>query len=472
MTMPGAQCPQCSALLPPGSPKCGYCGYVTPWGAAQAQQQQRMQAVQTDQARRMRIAKLENSAKTNMIVSLVTMVICCGPVSIITGILGYRAGTALKAEGQARPTSSIVALVAGIVAMCLSVTVLIGTYLDQKAKSEHLAAVGQRLEGKREVEKLEQKVACDLVEEYLTDKGWADKTIDFKEIHCDGAFQQDDRRASQVDIRFAFGTSHYTANACLERRSRWFVLQVGEGLSCADLPPAAPYTAPPRKLSDAEIAADETKTREDVKKAISTSAVKTFLDRLGRIRTDAASAPAEETACSKAALSKYVTGGERKKVATADFDLLNGDKRAWPILTSESLRKILDESRKIEDRSASLGDFKAENGPLLVVYKSKVKSWPVVKGDKVNGKDFSYSGGEVEGAMIVYDIDLGARLCQTKLAFESSEAVDFRKSRYQSEKTSAKEAVEDDFKDHFETAATDAIRKMAPDLRLGYKTLE
>ncbi|MFO0586273.1 MAG: hypothetical protein U0441_01975 [Polyangiaceae bacterium] len=472
MTMPGAQCPQCSALLSPGSAKCGYCGYVTPWGAAQAQQQQRMQSVQADQMRRARILKAENAAKTNMIVSLVTMAICCGPVSIITGILGYRAGSVLKAEGQPRPTSSIVGLVAGVVGMCLTITVLVGTYLDQKAKAEHLAAVGQRLEGKREVEKLDQKIACDLVEEYLTDKGYADKTLDFKEIHCDGAFKQEDRRASQPDVRFAFGTNHYTANACLERRSRWFVIQVGEGLSCADLPPAAPFTAPPRKLSDAEIAADEAKTREDIKKAVSTSAVKTFLDRLGRVRTDAASAPAEETTCSKSALAKYVTGSERKKVATADFDLLNGDKRAWPILTSESLSKILDESRKIEDRSASLADFKANSGPLLVVYKSKLKTWPVVKGEKVSGKDFSYSGGEVDGAMIVYDIEAGTRLCQTKIAFESSEVVDFRKSRYQSEKTSAKEAVEDDFKDHFETAATDAIRKMAPDLRLGYKTLE
>lgn len=472
MMMPNAPCPQCSAILPPGAVKCAYCGFVTPWGVAQAQQQQRMAEMQGDQVRRARIAKLENSAKTSMILSLVSMVICCGPVAIVTGILGYRAGTALKAEGRPRPTSSIVALVAGVVAMGFFFALSIALYRDQKAKEEHLAAVGQRLEGKREAEKLEAKTACDLVEEHLTDKGYDEKTLDFKEIHCDGAFKQDDRRASQADIRFSFGTNHYTVNACFERRSRWFVLLVKDGASCSDLPPAAPFTAPPRKLSDAEVKADEAKVMEDLQRAQSASSVKAFGDKLSRVRADAASAPAEETTCSKAVLAKYVTGSERKRVATADLDYLSGDKRAWPTFTTESLTKILDESRKMEDRASSMAEYMKENGPLLVVYKSKLKTWPVVKGDKVSGKDFSYAGGEVEGSMIVYDIEAGARLCQTKLAFESSEAVDFRKSRYKSEKVSAKEAVEDDFKDHFETAATDAIRKMAPDLRLGYKTLE
>ena len=472
MTMPNAQCPQCSALLPPGVVRCGYCGFATPWGAVLSQQQDRANSIQADQAKRQRLAKALSSAKTGMILAIVGTPICCGPLSLVGGVLAWRAGSAVKAEGQPRPATSVIGLVLAIVSMLAFTGGIVVIIRDERAKAEHLAAVGQRLEGKRDVAVLDKKIACDLVEEYLAEKGFSENTVDLKEVHCDGAFSATDRRASQPEIRFAFGTKHFLANACLERRSRWFVLQIGEGLSCAALPPPAPYTPPPRKLSDAESAAEEAKAREEATGAVSAAAVKAFTDKLAKVRQDAESAPAGETVCSKQTMTKYVTGDSRKKVATVDLDVLGTMATGWAMLTSEGVRKALDPNGKVDARAAAVADLRASNGPLLVVYKPVQKAWPVVTGSSANGKDFKYTGGEYAGYLMVYDIDSGARLCQTKIAFESSEVVDFKKSRFASEKSSAKEAVEADFTDRFETAATDAVKRAAPDLRLGYKTLE
>ncbi len=88
------------------------------------------------------------------------------------------------------------------------------------------------------------------------------------------------------------------------------------------------------------------------------------------------------------------------------------------------------------------------------------------------GKEFTYDGGELEGWLFVYDVESSERLCQTKLEFESSDKLTFREGRFSSAKESAKDAVEEDFNENFETAATEAIQRAAPDLRLGYKVIE
>lgn len=472
MTMPNASCPQCSAALPPGAPRCNYCGLVTPWGAVLQQQNERAAFLQADQDKRRRIASATDGARNGMIVALVGLPICCGPVSIVGGVMGWRAGSKLVAEGQPRPVTSVVSVVVAVIATALFITGTIMYIRDQREKEAHIAAVGQRLEGKRDVEVLDAKIACDLVEEHLAKNGFGGSALNLGEVHCDGAFSASGRRASQPDVRFAFGDKRFTANACLERRSRWFVLEVGEGLSCGDLPPPADFTPPPRKLSDAEAAADEDKARKDAKQAIAGKSVRTFVEQLAKVRVDAASAPLAETTCSKEAMKGYVTGGTRKKVLTADFDQLQSGGAPWAILASSQVTKAIDEKASIDDRAKAVAEFASESGDLLVVYKASEKHWPVVKGTKTSSKDFSFDGGEFTGQLLVYDLRLGARLCATKLAFESSESVDFRKSKYSDGKSSAKDAVEGDFKDHFESAATDAIKRAAPDLRLGYLLLE
>lgn len=472
-----AQCPQCAAPLPAGATRCQYCGFVTPWGATYAATAQRAAAIQADQAKRARIAKAEGTARTGMILALVGLPICCAPLSLVGAGLGFKGGNMAKAEGVPRPVTSVISMIVGAVSVVAFVGFLIMYLQDQQAKDDRLSAVRARLKGKRTAAVIDAKVACDIVEEHLVAKGHGGHTFGLDAVHCDGALAVNDRRASISDVRFSFNKrDHTTVTACLERRSRWFVLRLLDGGSCADLPPPQPFTPTSRALSEAEAEADEAKARADLDKAAHTSTVKAFVDRLAKVKADAAR-PGSEAVCSRADMSAYVTGDARRKVVTVDFDHLDagaaGSAKDWPFLTSESVRKALDKGRSDQDRAKAIADLRAESGPLLVVYRADRKVWPSVtgKGD-VTGADFSYKGGFFGGWLFVYDADTGARRCQTKLQFTSSEEVNFKTGRFASEKTKAKEAVEADFRDRFETAATDAIRLAAPDLRLGYKTVE
>lgn len=478
MMPPHAQCPQCSAPLPPGATRCGYCGFVTPWGATYAAVEQRAAGIAADQAKKQRVAKAESTARTGMILALVGLPICCAPLSIVGGVMGAKAARMAKAEGLARPVTSLVAMIVAVLSVVSFTGTMILYYRDQKAKEDRLTEVRSRLSGKRQAEGLVAKVACDIVEEHLVMHGYADKQWNLDEIHCDGALTVTDRRAQMVDVRFSFSKKeHFTVTACLERRSRWFVVKTLEAGTCAELPPPAPFTAPGRAFSEEEAAADEAKARADIEKAAAISALNAYTDKLARVRAHAASQPGGERPCSKSDMSPYVTGTERRKVLTVDFDLLDAGKEGtgkdWAALTSDPVSKALDEKRSTEERGKAIEEIRAQSGPLLVVYRSQKKLWPVVTGKAdPSSKEFKYDGGEFVGWLFVYDTDTAERKCQTKLVFESSDVVSFRKSRYISEKVEAKEAVEGDFMDQFRSAATTAIKVAAPDLRLGYKTLE
>ncbi len=467
---PPSQCPQCAAPLPHAAQRCQFCGFVTAWGASFAQQQQQVSQMVADRDRKARLAKALSTAKTGLILAIVGLPICCGPLSLVGGIQGYRGMKQARAEGAPTPVTGILAMIIALVSVVTMVTVVVMFQLDQQKKADQLAAVQSRLQGKRE--NLDQKVACDLVEEYLLEKGHAGKTLNLGKVSCDGALALTDRRASAPDVRFSFGTAHHIATACLEKRSRWFVIKLLEGGSCADLPPPSPFTPPPRQLSDPEAKADEAKAREDLFKAASTTLVKTFTDKLAKVQAHASSTPGAEKPCQKGDLARYVTGTDRKEVPAIDFDFFDwkgGDDagKAWVMMIDSDLRKILDPKRNVEDRAKELERLRGESGPLLVVYKAgQTKLLPRV----TDGKAFD--GGEFEGWLFVYDVDSAARLCQTKLVFESSDEVSFRKGRFSSEKKKLAEAVMDDLEDRFHTAATDAVKRAAPDLKLGYKVLE
>jgi hypothetical protein len=275
MMQPPPQCAQCAAPLPPGTPKCGFCGLVTPWGAAIEMQQRQVaahqhqqQALFADRDRRLRITKAESSAKNGMILALVGLPICCAPLSIAGGIIGYRAGKSLQDQGQPRPVSALIAMIAA----CLSV-VTFGLALafgiqQDKEREARLTEVRSRLHGKRESPQLEASAACDVIHEYLLQKGF-DGSRDPVGLHCDGALTINDRRASLPDVRFGTGQKQHTVNACLERRARWFVLQLKDGASCEALPPPGPFTPPPRLLSEKELEADEQKVRDSLGKPAS-----------------------------------------------------------------------------------------------------------------------------------------------------------------------------------------------------------
>lgn len=466
---PHAQCHQCAAPLPPAAQKCQFCGALTAWGATFAAHQSQAAHVSAEQQKRARVAKALSTARSGMILALVGLPICCGPLSLIGGIMGYRGASLAKAEGQPRPGTSIVAMIVALVSVCLFCTGTVMFYRDQQKKADRLAEVQSRLNGKRD--NLDAKVACDLVEEYLLVTGHAGRTYNLDKINCDGALAVTDRRASQPDVRFATDSTHLTVTACLEKRSRWFVLKALDGGTCAELPPPAPFTPPPRQFSEEEAKADETKARADLTKVASTTIVQSHMDKLARVKAHAASTPGAEKPCAKGALSKYMTGKDRTEVPGVDFDFFDwkgGDDpgRAWTFLTTHELQKIMDPKRGAEDRAKELETLRSESGPLLVVYKAETKVAPVATA----GKEFD--GGEFAGWLFVYDVDSTARLCQTRLVFESSDQVSFRKSRFSSEKKKLADAIIDDLEDRFQTAATDAVKRGAPDVRLGLKVLE
>lgn len=464
------QCPQCAAPLPPAAQKCQFCGFLTAWGATFSQQQQQMSQMVAQRDKQARVAKALSTAKTGLILAVVGLPICCGPLSLVGGIQGYRGMKQAKAEGQPTPVTGVLAMIVAFLCTAAMITVTIMFWHDQQKQADHLAAVQARLEGKRE--NIDQKVACDLVEEYLLQKGHAGKTIDLKAVHCDGALAVNDRRATAPDLRFSFGTSHYSATACLEKRSRWYVIKLIDTGTCADLPPPAPFTPPPRQLSEAEVKADEEKARSDLAKQASGAIVKAYMDKLVRVQAHAASTPGGENVCPKDKLAKYRPNESRLEVPAIDFDFFDwkgGDSmgKAWTMMVNPDLKRILDPGRDMPSRAKELEKLRADSGPLLVVYKAaQVKILPRV----TDGK--GYEGGEYEGWLFVYDVDTAERLCQTRLVFESSDEVSFRKGRFSSEKKKLAEAVMDDFEDRFHTAATAAIKRAAPDLKLGYKVLE
>lgn len=468
--MTPSQCHQCAAPLPPAAQQCQFCGATTAWGATLAHQQQQASQMAAERDRKARATKALSTAKTGLILAAVGLPICCGPLSLVGGIQGYRGIRQARAEGQPTPVTGILAMIAAVLSMAAMITVTIMYHRDQQKKADQLAEVQSRLSGKRE--NVDQKVACDLIEEYLLQKGHAGKTLDLNKVNCDGALAVTDRRASAPDVRFSFGSSHYTVTACLEKRSRWFVIKLLDTGSCADLPPPAAFTPPPRQLGEEEAKADEDKARADLSKAASATIVKAYADKLARVQSHAASAPGGEKVCPKGALSRYLAGKDRREVPAVDFDFFDwkgGDDagKAWAMMVNPDLRKILDPKRNIEDRAKELEKLRGDSGPLLVVYKpARTKLLPRV----MDGKE--YDGGEYEGWLFVYDVDTADRLCQTRLVFESSDQVSFRKGRFSSEKKKLSEAVMDDFEDRFHTAATDAMKRAAPDLKLGYKVLE
>jgi hypothetical protein len=466
---PHSQCPQCAAPLPPAAQKCQFCGATTAWGATLAQQQHQMSQAAAERDKAARAAKARSTAKSGLILAVVGLPICCGPLSLIGGVQGYRGVRQAQAVGAPRPVTGVIAMVLAVLSVISSTTVTVMFIRDQQKKADQIAAVQARLQGKRE--SLDQKVACDLVEEYLLQKGHAGKTLDLGPVNCDGALAVTDRRASAPDVRFSFGTSHLAATACLEKRSRWFVIKLLETGSCADLPPPAAFTPPPRQLAEDEIKADEEKARADLFKAASATIVRAFTDKLAKVQAHAAGAPGGEKVCAKGTLSRYLSGQDRREVPAVDFDLFDwkgGDDRgnAWTMMINYDVHKIMDPRREMEDRAKALESLRAESGPLLVVYKAgRVKLLPKV----ATGKE--YDGGEYDGWLFVYDVDTADRLCQTRLTFESSDEVSFRKGRGTERKNFA-DAVRDDFEDRFHTAATNAIQRAAPDLKLGYKILE
>ncbi len=234
-----------------------------------------------------------------------------------------------KAEGQPRPTTALVAamIVAALCTLTFGIA-MVSYQRDQKNPAGPARCRAGAPRGQREAATLDPKVACDVVEEFLVEHGHGEGAIRPRR----GALRRQARRPGQASVAVGcavpFNESNYsTVTACLERRSRWYVIKLLDAGSCAELPPPAPFTEPPRQLSDGELAADEKAARENLAKAGSAQAIRRFTDKLAKVKAHAASQPGGERMCTKAEMARLVADGGAQ-VDTVDFDLLDGGRTA------------------------------------------------------------------------------------------------------------------------------------------------
>jgi hypothetical protein len=96
--------------------------------------------------------------------------------------------------------------------------------------------------------------------------------------------------------------------------------------------------------------------------------------------------------------------------------------------------------------------------PYIVIFWDKRRAMPKVSGDD------GFEGGYFEGDVIVFERKTGNALCRTAVAASSSEEVS-HKTRGISAK-SAEDALNDDFRKQFANAASAALKRISPTLKI------
>ena len=149
----------------------------------------------------------QSSAKLGITLGLIGVPICCAPLSIIGGVLGFRSLRLAKAEGIPAPTQAFIAIGAAVVSTLLLAGAIVLGGVDAREKQERLEHVQARLAGRREAPALDSAVACSLIEERLLEDGYANTTTTPGAVHCDGAVEPSGIRAKMKDVASPFRTS-------------------------------------------------------------------------------------------------------------------------------------------------------------------------------------------------------------------------------------------------------------------------
>lgn len=346
-----------------------------------------------------------------------------------------------------------------VVALC-TITVILITVLarpprnefaewaetKQKAEEGRMARLRARLDGKREALSLEAKVACDMIDEYVHEVGPHGQQLNYASVSCDGMLTMTDRRAQLADVRITEGGTNFTVTACFDRRSRWYVLDVIDAGSCADLP--SPMFSPPAaQRTEADFKADEQDARDEV-------AITAFKSKLLRIKAHIEAERGTEKRCSRADLTKYLLGDQGRHVVTFDATPENaGDEgKRWRFLQNPVISKIVDDAAMLAARGNEARALKGPGGALLLAIKGEQMVWPVTR------SGHTYDAGSFTGLLFVFNLDTAERLCQATLTFRNSSVV----SGYPSEAS----ALQDDLVRNYEKAATGALEGAAPGLIL------
>jgi hypothetical protein len=365
----------------------------------------------------------------------------------------------------------------GVAAVVLVAALLFWGWSMHKEQQSRLAAVGQRLAGKRASAVIEQTVACDLVEEQLLKRLYENRTL--RELTCEGPYSADAQHGTLQGIEASFtGAERVPLTGCLAHANRWFVIQVVRSGDC----PAGPWTVSPA-TTESELEAHEDTLREKLRRQGEAERLEAFLARLDAVRALAQSDARTERTCPVLDLSQVTRpSGTRAQIPTVDLDVLSanrldpqGAEGEWGFLTSGSMWSVLDPSATTDVRATALHDMEQHAGPYLLVYRSRERRSPVVNVTKgMISDDISFVSGRFEGWMIVVDTRDAQVACEAPLSARNSSTVKY-KSRgvLSTAEGRANEAVAEDFRRQFEEAAIADIKRISDDqFRLGYKWLE
>ncbi len=456
-------CPQCGAPLRPDARFCAGCG--TPIRSSTTIPAQPDHNDSNFQ-------KIRSKSKTALIVSLCGLPLCCFPVSLIGAGLGIQAMRMANAEKTTPPASAKISVAIGILTTILFVVAMVLYQKEQKKTDDRKTIVQKKLLGKRS--HLDAGVACDLAEERLLETGYSGMMpASLNKVQCAGNLEIHEQYAMLPNIRAEFGTSSFGMTGCFFHAERWFVLSFIESGSCKE----PPITISPLRegAGEAEILAQEKALREEYANADKKEVVHFYENSLSRIREKAAQTSGTEEIVCPVEVLKNQLHGSTAHVPTIDYDHLNNpsfDVKEWSWLTSSSMNNFLS-TQDVTYKKETLESLLKEGAHLLVVYRSEGRVWPkMLQKEGVFSDDFSYDSGRFEGSLLVFNWETSELLCRTPLQFENSKEVKYHRRGPDAEKARVEDAIFDDFEENFENAATIAIRRISPDLKLGYKLLE
>ena len=132
----------------------------------------------------------------------------------------------------------------------------------------------------------------------------------------------------------------------------------------------------------------------------------------------------------------------------------------WGWLSSDWLEELIlkESGEKTAGFQASSHVTMLAKSPYIVIFWDKRRAMPKVSGDD------GFEGGYFEGDVIVFERKTGNALCRTAVAASSSEEVS-HKTRGISAK-SAEDALNDDFRKQFANAASAALKRISPTLKI------
>lgn len=395
-------------------------------------------------------AKPDSSPTTAFILSLVGL--CCFPLGLAGGVLGYVAFAKARREGRPTPALAVGAMVLAVVAVLITFAFTVVSIRANAEREKEAAALRSSLTGKLDAEALPPDVACDLAKEYLL--GVNKKQV--RDVKCTGSFTQGPvSRLSKVE--YSEAAEQKAQTFCLARAHRWYVLATPADGVCPVEAPAAPAAKPPDE--DGLVEQEDALRKQAVE--LRAQALLDRFDAQAEMARVAVEQPHQKKRCP--AWPSTVKAGH------VDYDLLpgaQGDQKPWPLLSDADARAALDRKGPKTSRAAAVDRLYEKSHFLAVFQSGEAKTLPVATGD-------SFVMGEFSGWLSLVDLKTGTVVCDAPVSFRSSEKVGGGVRLKVAPKKSTQRLCDDDFEDAFKSAGSRAAAEMSGGkLKLGLKLLE